>query len=169
MSDFTPIQTQEEFDKAIKGRLAQKDREAEERYKDYLAPDKVSELKADYEKKLEEAKKSAKEAADKASGFDKTVAELTARAEKAENSLLKNKIAFQHKLPLGFAERLMGTTEEELTKDAETLAELAKEAAGRLGTAPLHSNDTRSGVTVNNENAGIMQLLGQLDANQQKG
>ena len=48
MSDFTPIQTQEEFDKAIKGRLAQKDREAEERYKDYLSPDKVSELKADY-------------------------------------------------------------------------------------------------------------------------
>ena len=58
MSDFTPIQTQEEFDKAIRGRLAQKDRELEEKYKDYLSPDKVSSLREDYEKKLEEAKKS---------------------------------------------------------------------------------------------------------------
>lgn len=137
MSDFTPIQTQEEFDKAIKGRLAQKDREAEEKYKDYLSPDKVSELKADYEKKLEEAKKAAKEAADKASGFDKTVAELTTRAEKAENSLLKTNIAYSHKLPLELAGRLVGTTEEELTKDAESLAALVKPA----GTPPLYSND----------------------------
>ena len=35
MSEFTPITTQEEFDKAIKGRLAQKDRELEEKFKPF--------------------------------------------------------------------------------------------------------------------------------------
>ena len=45
MGDFIPIQTQEEFDKAIKARLAQKDRELEERFKDYLSPEKAAELK----------------------------------------------------------------------------------------------------------------------------
>lgn len=159
MSDFTPIQTQEEFDKAIKGRLAQKDREAEERYKDYLSPDKVSELKADYETKLEEAKKSAKEAADKASGLDKTVAELTTRAEKAENSLLKTNIAYSHKLPLELAGRLVGTTEEELTKDAESLAALVKPA----GTPPLYSNDSNHAA----KSAVDQAMLGLL--NQMKG
>lgn len=162
MSDFTPIQTQEEFDKAIKGRLAQKDREAEERYKDYLSPDKVSELKADYEKKLEEAKKSAKEAADKASGFDKTVAELTARAEKAENSLLKTNIAYSHKLPLELAGRLVGTTEEELTKDAESLAALVKPA----GTPPLYSNDSNH-VAKSEVDQAMLGLLNQMKGENQ--
>ena len=54
MSDeFKVIETQEDFDKAIQKRLAQKDRELEEKFKDYLAPDKVSALKEEYEKKLE--------------------------------------------------------------------------------------------------------------------
>ena len=35
MSEFKAIETQEEFDKAIKARLAQKDRELADQYKDY--------------------------------------------------------------------------------------------------------------------------------------
>ena len=157
MSEFTPIQTQEEFDKAIKGRLAQKDREAEERYKDYLSPDKVSELKADFEKKLEEAKKSAKEAADKLSENDKTVAELTKRAETAENSLLKNKIAYSHKLPLELAGRLVGTTEEELTQDAESLAALMKPSSA----PPLYSTNSTIGIKTP-ESQALLGLLSQI-------
>ena len=137
MSEFTPIQTQEEFDRAIKSRLAQKDRELEEKYKDYLSPDKVASLKGDYENKLEEMKKSAKEAADKLSANAQTVTELTKRAETAENSLLKNKIAYEHKLPLELAGRLVGTTEDELTKDAESLASLIKPTSA----PPLKSID----------------------------
>lgn len=162
MSEFTPIQTQEEFDKAIKGRLAQKDREAEEKYKDYLSPDKVSSLKEDYEKKLEEAKKAAKEAADKLSANDKTVAELTKKIETAENSLLKNKIAYQHKLPLELAGRLVGTTEDELTKDAESLAALMKPSSA----PPLHS--TNPSTTKNTpESQALIGLLSQIKGENQ--
>ena len=157
MSDFTPIQTQEEFDKAIRGRLAQKDRELEEKYKDYLSPDKVSSLREDYEKKLEEAKKSAKDAADKLSENDKTVAELTKRVETAENSLLKNKIAYEHKLPLELAGRLVGNNEEELTKDAESLAALVKPSSA----PPLHSTNP-SQMTKTPESQALMGLLSQI-------
>lgn len=157
MSDFTPIQTQEEFDKAIKGRLAQKDRELEEKYKNYLSPDKVSELKSDYEKKLEEANKSAKEAAAKLSENDKTVAELTKKIETAENSLLKNKIAYEHKLPLELAGRLVGTTEEELTQDAESLAALMKPSSA----PPLHSTNPTI-TTKTPESQALMGLLSQI-------
>ena len=55
MADFKVIETQEEFDKAIKSRLAQKDRELEEKYKDYLSPEDVTAMKDDFDKQLEEA------------------------------------------------------------------------------------------------------------------
>lgn len=126
MSEFTPIETQEDFDKAIKARLAQKDRELSERYKDYLSPDKAAAIKADYEQQIEEAKKSLKDAQDKLSNYDSTVSELTKRAESAELSLTKSKVAYEHKLPLELASRLIGTTEEELNKDAESLSGLIK-------------------------------------------
>lgn len=154
MSDFVPIQTQEDFDKAIKGRLAQKDREAEEKYKDFMSPEKVSELKADYEKKLEEAKKAAKDATDKLSANEKTVADLTTRIETAENSLLKNTIAYKHKLPLELASRLVGTNEEELTKDAESLSALMKPST----TAPLHSTNP----SITNKTPESQALIGLL-------
>ena len=154
MSEFTPITTQEEFDKAIKSRLAQKDREAEEKYKDFLSPDKVSSLKEDYEKKLEELKKSAKDAADQLSENQKTVGELTKRAETAEHSLLKNKIAYAHNLKLELAERLIGNTEEELNKDAEFLAASMKPNT----TAPLYSTNPNT----NTHTASDQALLGLL-------
>ena len=161
MSEFTPISTQEEFDKAIKSRLAQKDREAEEKYKDYLSPDKVSSLKEDYEKKLEEAKKSAKEAAEKLSAIDLTVSELTKRAEAAENSLLKNEIAYANNLPLELAGRLVGTTKEELTKDAETLAALLPTRTAGRQAPPLHSTNPAQQTKSLNDQA-LLGLLGQL-------
>ena len=81
--NFKTIETQEELDKIIKSRLAQKDREVAESYKDYLSPEKAEALKADYEKKLEEANKNLKDAQDKLKTFDSTVSELTKRAETA--------------------------------------------------------------------------------------
>lgn len=157
MSDFQVIQTQEEFDRAIKSRLAQKDRELEEKYKDYLSPDKVASLKEDYETKIEEIKKSAKEAADKLSANAQTVAELTKRAESAENSLLKNKIAYEHKLPLELAGRLVGNTEDELSKDAESLASLIKPSSA----PPLKSIDPNAATKTASDQA-LLGLLSQM-------
>ena len=158
MSEFTPITTQEEFDKAIKGRLAQKDRELEEKFKDYLSPDKVSELKKDYENKLEESKRLVKEAQDKLKENESSVAELKARAEKAESSILKNKIAHQHKLPMELADRLVGETEEDLNKDAESLASIV----GSGSTPPLYTRETNNAGGATANDAAMLGLLSAL-------
>lgn len=158
MSEFTPITTQEEFDKAIKGRLAQKDRELEEKFKDYLSPDKVSELKKDYENKLEESKRLVKEAQDKLKENESSVAELKTRAEIAENSILKSKIAYQHKLPMELADRLVGETEEDLNKDAESLASIV----GSGSTPPLYTRETNNAGGATANDAAMLGLLSAL-------
>ena len=156
MSDFKVIETQEELDKIIKGRLAQKDREVAEQFKDYLSPEDAQAMKADYEKQIEEAGKKVTEAQEKLKSFDETVAQLTTRAETAENSLLKNKIAYENKLPLELADRLRGATEEELKKDAESLSGLIKPTSA----PPLHTGTQNR--SSNSYEAGIAELAAQM-------
>ena len=162
MSEFTPIMTQEDFDKAIQKRLAQKEREMTEQFKEYMSPDDVKSLRADLDRKVEEANKAVKDIEDKLKAKDQTVAEITKRAETAEGNLLKNRIAYENKLPLELAGRLIGSTEEELKADAESLAGLMKPTS----TAPLRTGDPRGGAATNNGdiNVGLSQLLGQLNA-----
>lgn len=157
MSEFTPIQTQEEFDEAIKERLARKDKEAAEKYKEYMSPDKVAELKADYERKINEASESVKDFEAKLKEKDETVSQLTKRAESAETNLLKNEIAYKNNLPLEMASRLVGNTAEELTKDAETLAGFM----APKGTPPLYTG-AQTGSSGIDGNAAMMGLLSQL-------
>ena len=145
MSDFNPIETQEEFDKAIKARLAQKDRELAEKYKGYLSPDEAEVMKADFKKQIEEANKSVKEANEKLSTFDKTVSELTQRAEKAETTVLKTKIANEKNLPIELADRLIGNTEEELKADADSLSGIIKPTG--KGAPPLYSGTQKAAST----------------------
>lgn len=163
MSEFTPIETQEDFDKAIKSRLAQKDRELAEKYKSYLSPEDAEAMKADFKKQLEDANKTVKDAQDKLKTFDSTVSELTKRAEAAESSLLKNKVANEYKLPLEFASRLIGSTEDELKKDAESLSELFKPS--NPSAPPMYTgNQNLSGNANNQVNAGYGELLAQINS-----
>ena len=167
MSDFTPIETQEDFDKAIKSRLAQKDRELAEKYKDYLSPADAEALKANYGKQLEEANQKAKDAQDKLKTFDATVSELKQRAEKAETSLLKNQVAIECELPIRSAHRLVGITEEELKADAERLKEEWNFNSRTQGkpAPPLHiGNQIKQSNTVD---AGLAELSNMLAANSQ--
>lgn len=162
MGDFKVIETQDELDKIIKSRLAQKDREVAEQYKDYLSPDDAKALKADYEKRIEEANKSVKEAQEKLKTFDTTVSDLTKRAEAAETSLLKNKVANEYKLPLELANRLIGTTEEELKADAESLSGILKPSSA--GAPPLHiGNQTQSG-NASTFDAGMAEVVAAVNA-----
>lgn len=157
MEDFKVIETQEDLDKIIQKRLAQKDREAAENYKDYLSPEKVKELKESFETKLADVQKALEDANKKISENDQIVSDLTTRAQNAETSLLKNKIAHEKGLPLELAGRLVGSTKEELEKDAETLSGIIKP----VHTAPLHTGETKGGAQANTSSA-YMGLLSQL-------
>lgn len=160
--NFKVIETQEELDKIIKSRLAQKDREVAESYKDYLSPEKAEALKADYEKKLEEANKNLKDAQDELKTFDSTVSELTKRAETAEVSLMKNKVAIENKLPIELADRLIGANEEELKADAEKLSGILKPTSA----PPIHISNPTSGASTGTRdiNAGMAELVAQINA-----
>lgn len=163
MSDFKVIETQEDFDKAIQKRLAQKDRELEEQYKNYLSPDKAEDLKAEYEKRLEEAQRLLDDANAKLKDHDKIVSDLTLRAQTAETSLLKSKVAIEKGIPLEFASRLMGNTEAELAKDAEGIAKIFGKSAPQ--TAPLHTSEVAGNraPAQTNTNTALLGMLSQLN------
>jgi hypothetical protein len=161
MSDFKIIETQEDFDKAIQSRLKQKDRELADKYKDYLSPDDVTALKADYDKQLEDANKLVEEANKKLSTFDETVSNLTQRAETAENKLLKNKVAYENKLPIELSDRLIGSTEEELKADAEKLSGILKPQGH--GAPPLYTG-TQAAKSGNSYDAGMAEVLASINA-----
>ena len=135
MSEFKVIETQEELDKIIKKRLEQKDREVAEQYKDFLSPDDAKAMKADYEKQIQDAQ-------DKLKTFDETVSTLTKRADTAEVSLLKNKVAIETNVPFKLASRLIGTTEEELTADALSFMEGLGTKPSGGSEPPLHIGGT---------------------------
>ena len=157
--DFKVIETQEEFDKAIKERLARKEKELAETYKEYLSPDKASSMKEEYEKKLAEANKRLDEVSEKLKSHDAIVSELTERATKAETSLMKSRIAHESGVPIELAERLVGSTEDELKKDAETLAAFMKPASA----PPARTTETPK---ANTTDAAMMQLLQNLNGAQ---
>ena len=157
MSEFKIIETQEDFDKAIKSRLAQKDRELAEQYKDYLSPEQAQELKDELKKQLDEANSLVEKAKATLAEKDKAVSDLETRAANAETALLKQKVAHANKLPLEISSRLIGTTEEELNKDAETLAALLKPS----NTPPLRTSET--GGTTTNNNTQLMGLLSSIN------
>ena len=160
--EFKVIETQEDFDKAIQKRLARADREMQEKYQDYLAPDKVEELKQEYEKKIQKAEEDLKAASDKIANHDQIVADLTTRATTAENKLLKGRIANDAGIPLELAGRLVGNNEEELKADAESLASyLVPKSA-----PPLRSTDPAAGATGTQAkvNADMATMLSQINS-----
>lgn len=162
MADFTPITTQEEFDKAIQERLSRKDRELADKYKDYLSPNQQEKLRKEYEEKLTKAAEDLKAIQDKQKEHDQTVSDLTKRAQTAENSLLKNQIAYEHKLPLELATRLVGDNKADLEKDAETVLQAIESLLKPQGAAPLRTTEVRTGTNNGSVDTGIMDLLSQL-------
>lgn len=143
--EFKVIETQEDFDKAIQKRLAQKDREMAEKFKDFLSPDQVAELKAEYEKRITDATEQIKSAKEAKTAKDAEFKELTKRAEEAEKALLKNRIANESGIPLELSGRLIGDTEEALRADAESLASfMSPRAAAPLMTTEPVTADTKA-------------------------
>lgn len=123
MSEFKPITTQEEFDKAIQERLNRQKESIERQYADYAD---LKAKNAEMEKELGSLRNTLSEVNEKAKGYDKTFAELNAKIAGYETANLKTKIALQHGLPYDFASRLVGEDEKAIRADAESLSKLFK-------------------------------------------
>ena len=124
---FKAIETQEDLDIIIGERL-KREREAAE--KKYAGFEEAKEKAAKYDKlmaddlegQLKKLQDELSKEREKNAGHDQTVAALTQRAEKAEASVLKARVAHEAGLPYELANRLNGNTEEELKADAKSLS-----------------------------------------------
>lgn len=152
MADFTPITTQEDFDRAISDRIKRERETLEKKYSDYA---ELKERTAAYDKQLGELKASLEDSTKKASEHEKTVADLTGKITSYELTSLKTRIAHELGIPYELAGRLTGNDEKALRADAETLSKLV--STGK-STPPLKSTEPPAG----EKDAEYKKLLNQL-------
>ncbi len=128
---FTPIETQEDFDRAIAERLK---RQKETLLKDL--PDYEILKKTNAE--LENTVKTLQEQISNTKDYSAEIEELTGKVKLYEKNSLKVKFALQNGIPFNFADRLSGETEEEIKADAESLSEIFRASKP---AAPLKSTE----------------------------
>lgn len=125
MADFTPINTQEEFDERIKERIARAEKKAREEFAGYMSADDVKALKASHASEIEKLKASHADALKKYEGYDEKFASQQTRIHELETSALKTKIAMAKKLPMDAVDFLQGDDEKSITESAEKLSKLS--------------------------------------------
>lgn len=163
MSDFTPINTQEEFDAAISSRL-KRERESltkslAQKYADegYMSPDDVGKLKAGYDKQIGELNAAIESAGKKAAAYDKDIAERDATIKKYETASVKAKVAHETGLPYELSSRLSGETEEDIRKDAEALVKLFGQS--RRMSDPVSTNEPAGAQSKNSSETAAYKAL----------
>ena len=130
--EFKPIMTQEDFDAAIKGRLASQEKSIRAEYSDYET------LKANADKWDQTEAAYKQQVADLTKERDKQVADLTKERDTANLSLSKITYARQYGINLDDADRLRGSTAEEIEQDAKSWADSLR---GRRTPQPTGSHD----------------------------
>lgn len=143
MPEFTPIISQEQFDAAIGERIKRERETLTKRYGDY---DELRGKVSEYEKRLGEMSTSMEESSKKYAGYDKTLAELQGKIKGYETGSVKLRIAHEENIPYELASRLSGETEEDIRKDAQSLARLmqASEQPAPLKSYEPSGADTKT-------------------------
>lgn len=127
---FEPItiNTQDEYDNFVKDRIDRAKKSVEAKYKDF----------EDYKSKAEKYDADIKKKDDKIAAGASRISELETKVRNYETASVKARIADEVGLPAGMADRLRGETEEDLKKDAESLAAVMKKNGG---VAPMANLD----------------------------
>lgn len=144
--EFTPITTQEQLDTVIKDRInrlndkhARELNEAIAKYSDY---EDLKQASADSAKVLKERDALIEELTGKVSNSESKLKELEKENGEYKVKTMKQVIAIDAGIPIQFADRLTGTTEEELKADAESLKSLfVKPASAPLADSSAASPD----------------------------
>lgn len=121
MGEFKAIETQEQFDEAIKDRLKREERKWADKYSDYLSPEDLASRTEELNNKISELGNSLNEANDKATKDAETIASLEGKVKTYETASVKSRIAHEVGLPYELANKLSGEDEESIRKDAEAL------------------------------------------------
>lgn len=136
---FTPIESQEQLDAIIADRIARAKESAVKEFADY---NDIKTANADYEKQIAQLTEQVKGQSEKAEETAKTIADLEAKVGSYETASVKTRIAHETGLPYELADKLSGTTEDEIKADAEKMAKLFKsQPAAPMGAAEPDSGN----------------------------
>ena len=150
--EFTPINTQEEFNEKIQERLQ---REAK-KYESYTSPEKLEEIKQSHSKEIDKLNTSISELNEKLKNKDKEIADRDAKIKSYETASVKTRIAHELGLPYDAADFLRGETEDDIKKSAESLKGLVGKGSY---TPPLAGSEKPVGGSTD---AALSTLLGSL-------
>ena len=150
-TEFKAIETQEDFDAAIKARLDRNTKtvtdEVKKSYEGYISPgeakklnDQITSLTAQLTER------------------DGSIADLTAKNKQYETASVKARIAHEKGLPYELAERLSGETEQDIAADADKLAQFV---SSQKPAAPLYAPQGGTGAASGTD-AALMAMLGEL-------
>lgn len=139
--EFKPITTQEEFDAAIKSRLARERETVSKQFSDY---DDLKKQVEDLTKEKAAFTKTSQKHADDIKGLQDQLDAANAKVKGYELDALKTAVAIEKGLPLELRSRLTGNTEEEIKADADSLVELFK-ANNRQGLPGFHAEQHEEG------------------------
>lgn len=118
MNDFKVIESQEQFDEAIKDRLLREREKFSASLKDL---ERLKDENKALNEELAEAKKAIKGEGELRSQYDKQIEDLTGKVKGFELSQLKTRVALEEGLPFELAERLAGDDEDSVRKDAKAM------------------------------------------------
>lgn len=122
MSEFKIIETQEQLDSIIADRLARGRESVRKEYEGFISPEDFESKVAELNKQVEEATGKINELTEKTTSLTNDIAERDSRISKYEADSVKNRIANEYGIPFEFANRLAGSTPEEIKEDAEKMA-----------------------------------------------
>jgi septal ring factor EnvC (AmiA/AmiB activator) len=151
---FKTIDTQEELDKIIEGRLARQKESLEKQYADY---DQLKARNTELETEVGALQAAAEETQKTIKEHDQLVSDLNAKVSGYETASLRTKIALQNGLPFDLADRLVGEDEESLKADAERLAGFVK---AKEPVPPLKNSEPPLG---NDEDSAYKSLIKNLN------
>ena len=149
MADFTVIETQEQFDAAIKDRLGRE----KAKYSEQLAGFEETKTKlSEAEKQIADLTEALNAANEKVSGFDAQIKEKDSKLAEYATRAAKTQIAHEMGLSFDAIDFLKGETEEEIRSSAESL----KNLVGAQKVATLASND---GANLDPKEAALRGML----------
>ena len=151
-TEFKAIETQEDFDAAIKARLDRNTKtvtdEVKKSYEGYIPPDEVKKLNDQITSLTAQLTER-----------DGSIADLTAKNKQYETASVKARIAHEKGLPYELAERLSGETEQDIAADADKLAQFV---SSQKPAAPLYNPQGAGTAAVSGTDAALMAMLGEL-------
>lgn len=121
MSDFKPIETQEQLDSIITERISRAKESVRKEFEGFISPSDLEAKTKDLNGQISSLQTALNESNEKIKGFDAQIAERDTKIKAYELGSVKTKIASELGLPLNAIDYIQGDSEESIRTSAEGL------------------------------------------------